>query len=393
MARQKISEYRTKQLLYTQLGSTYTGIEVTPETPFHSDSLSDTVRQWVAKVDQGIKKRGKLGLMKAGLSANEINGYLQKWQNSGYEYFIIEPMLPHNEADEHYLSLERTGDGVRLLHSLKGGMEIERHADSIDGYILQADTVTEVSGQSGIAADTLKALLHFFNRNHFSFLEINPYLVKDGRFVALDAAGFVDDAAQLLVRGAWNETDFRRHAARRRLSQQEENVLRLAASSQASFRYELINPNGAVFMLLSGGGASVVLADELYNRGAGKLLANYGEYSGNPNEEETYAYTTQIIESLLSSSAPQRSLVIAGGVANFTDIRATFLGIRRALAERTEELQAAGVKVHIRRGGPHEAEALQMMEQFLSTHHLLGSIGGSKLVITDVIDRALKGVA
>lgn len=393
MARQKLSEFRTKDLLYRHLGQSYHGVEVTPNTPLESDSLPPGITAWVAKVDQGVKKRGKLSLMKANLQAADIEAYLSRWRQQGYQYFIVEPMIEHGDSDERYLSLERTDQGVKLLHSQSGGMEIESQHDTISTHYLSGAHRSDVAEKTGIPSETLIELLHFFNRYHFSFLEINPYLLLNRAFVALDAASFVDDAAQLLVRGAWTEADYRRHASRRAITPQEKRILQLAESSQASFRYELINPDGAIFVLLSGGGASVVLADEINNRGAGALLANYGEYSGNPNEEETYVYTQQILESLLQSSAKKKVLIIAGGVANFTDIRATFLGIRKALSEKAEALREAGVKVHIRRGGPYEIQALQLMEQFLVSQDLFGSIGGSKMVITDVIEHALKEIA
>lgn len=393
MARQKLSEYRSKCLLYQQFAQTYSGHQVTPTLPLDIDQLEAVFERWVAKVDQGIKKRGKLGLMKANLRKEDIEGYISKWQNDGYEYFIVEPMIDHAENDERYLSLDRTSDGVQLSYSPRGGMEIEEHTESVSAYYLHEATVDDLAQIISISPDTIRHLLHFFNKHHFSLVEINPFIILDEQIVALDAASYIDDTAQLLVRDSWTPIDFRRHASGKTSTPQEDRVTELASSSQASFRYEIINPDGAVFMLLSGGGASVVLADEVFNRGAGKLLANYGEYSGNPNEEETYIYTQQILESLLASKAPKKVLVIAGGVANFTDIRSTFLGIRRALAENVSVLNKLGVKVYIRRGGPHEAEALRSMEQFLKTQGLLGSVGGSKTVITEVINHALKELA
>lgn len=71
---------------------------------------------------------------------------------------------------------------------------------------------------------------------------------------------------------------------------EEKNIAELNAKSQAALSYTLLNPDGSIWCLLSGGGASITIADEFYNLGYGQELGNYGEYSGNPNAEETYIY-------------------------------------------------------------------------------------------------------
>jgi len=48
----------------------------------------------------------------------------------------------------------------------------------------------------------------------------------------------------------------------------------------------------------------------------------------------------------------KRALLIGGGIANFTDVAATFNGIIRALKER-EKLKASRMHIYVRRGGPN----------------------------------------
>ena len=110
----------------------------------------------------------------------------------------------------------------------------------------------------------------------------------------------------------------------RSISEEELTVQELSDNSQASFSLERINADGSIWLLLSGGGASVVVADEVHNLGFGKQLGNYGEYSGNPNTEETRLYTEQVIKLMLKSKAQHKVLIIGGGVANFTDVRTDF---------------------------------------------------------------------
>jgi len=123
------------------------------------------------------------------------------------------------------------------------------------------------------------------------------------------------DIKQMLI-GAKEEAqrivDEAKHKSEEKLAktEEEENILTLSQKSQAAFKFDFLNPNGSVFMLLSGGGASIVLADEVANQGFGKELANYGEYSGNPNEEETFIYTKNLLSLLLKSKAPKKVLII-----------------------------------------------------------------------------------
>jgi ATP citrate (pro-S)-lyase len=84
-------------------------------------------------------------------------------------------------------------------------------------------------------------------------------------------------------------------------------------------------------------------------------LANYGEYSGAPTEGQTYEYAKTIID-LITRGAPRaegKILIIGGGIANFTNVAATFKGIIRALKEFKQQLIKSGVKIFVRRGGPN----------------------------------------
>jgi ATP-citrate lyase beta-subunit len=166
-------------------------------------------------------------------------------------------------------------------------------------------------------------------------------------------------------------------------------VLDLAHRSQSSFRLEVINQDGQVFVLLSGGGASVTLADEVNNQGFGRQLGNYGEYSGNPTTDETYVYTNQIISLLLKSKARSKVLIIAGGVANFTDVRATFAGVIKALDVAASQLKQQGVRIYVRRGGPYQAEGLATMKEFLEAKGLLGEVAGPEMLLSDIVTKAL----
>src|SRR5271154_473190 len=54
-------------------------------------------------------------------------------------------------------------------------------------------------------------------------------------------------------------------------------------------------------------------------------------------------------------------LIIGGGIANFTNVAATFKGIIRALKEFKNQLISQQVKIFVRRGGPNYQEGLKAM--------------------------------
>jgi succinyl-CoA synthetase beta subunit len=54
-------------------------------------------------------------------------------------------------------------------------------------------------------------------------------------------------------------------------------------------------------------------------------LANYGEYSGAPSEQQTYEYAKTILSLMTKEKNPTgKILIIGGGIANFTNVAATF---------------------------------------------------------------------
>lgn len=147
-------------------------------------------------------------------------------------------------------------------------------------------------------------------------------------------------------------------------------------------------------------------------------LGNYAEYSGAPNEEEVLQYARVVIDvrtmirvrvlhiwtflqiyfsniilchcclqcATADPDGRKRALLIGGGIANFTDVAATFNGIIRALKEKVlklffdisdfyswgmtwiypsieqeSKLKAARMHLYVRRGGPNYQTGLARM--------------------------------
>lgn len=381
MARVKLSEYKAKQLL---LGEKYTGVQIRSG----QDAVLPNDGPWVVKVDQGIKKRFKQGLVKVGVASVEAMGACTEWEQKGFSQFLAEPLLPHTSEEEQYLSLERVREGFRLLFTREGGVNIEEHPEKVGTFILQSpESILSAESQTGLPPGFLAVLIDAFQKHHIAFLEINPLVVQGGVPHLLDAACLVDSAGAYFVRNSWTDDDVIRARAKH---EAESRIEALAQTTPASLKLSVINPDGALFLLLSGGGGSIVIADEAQALGAGKLLGNYGEYSGGPTREETYLYTKEVLALMLASNAPLKALVIAGGVANFTDVQKTFAGVVDALQEVAPRMREQKIKVFVRRGGPNEARGLAAMKKFLESEQLLGSVHGSDAVITSAMKDAVE---
>lgn len=387
MARKRISEFRAKTLLYKELSLPYSGISVDTNSLEFNPSNLNSQKTYVVKVDQGVKKRFKNNLVLLNQTTDQITNAIKLLQEKGYHRFIIEEHHQYNE-NEQYLSLERTREGMILYFSKQGGIDIEENQNSILKKNLSQENIESIAAETNLNLEILQKITKSFEENYFSFLELNPFIIKDLQIILLDAAIEVDDTAIFFVNNAWSENDFATGETKQKTTEESE-VKQLAAKSQAAFSLEVLNPNGSIFMMLSGGGASIVLADEVYNQGYGHELANYGEYSGNPNAEETYIYAKAVISLMLKSSAPKKTLIIAGGVANFTDIRITFNGLIKALNEYKDKLKNQNIKVFVRRGGPYQDEGLNAIKMFLEKEQILGCVAGPELVLTEIVSKAL----
>ncbi len=63
------------------------------------------------------------------------------------------------------------------------------------------------------------------------------------------------------------------------------------------FQLTILNEFGRIWTMVAGGGASVIFADTIVEKSGVSELANYGEYSGAPNEGQviSFAYETDCI--------------------------------------------------------------------------------------------------
>ena len=119
-------------------------------------------------------------------------------------------------------------------------------------------------------------------------------------------------------------------------------------------------------------------------------LANYGEYSGAPSEQQTYDYARTLLS--LMTRHPHKNgkkLIIGGGIANFTNVATTFKGIVRALKEYQVQLQENNAEIYVRRGGPNYQEGLRVMKELGDTLGVPMHVFGPETHMTAIVGMAL----
>jgi ATP citrate (pro-S)-lyase len=82
-------------------------------------------------------------------------------------------------------------------------------------------------------------------------------------------------------------------------------------------------------------------------------------------------------------------LIIGGGIANFTNVAATFKGIIRALKEYKGPLINHGVRIFVRRGGPNYQEGLKAMRLLGESLGVEIKVYGPDTHITAIVPLAL----
>nr|BAK02254.1 predicted protein [Hordeum vulgare subsp. vulgare] len=387
---------------------------VIPDLPARHDWLLES--KLVVKPDQLIKRRGKAGLIKLNASLNDVMEWVNQRMNKEVQveqvaglldHFIVEPFIPHKPTDEYYICInsQRTGDEILFYH--EGGVDVgdvDAKALRLLVPIMSSPSIEDISTK--LLAQVPKArvarlalfiskLFEMYAKLHFAYLEINPLVMLDDlSVIPLDLAAKLDETAKFECSKHWGSIEFPA-AFGRPPSPEEAYIQELDSSTGASLKLTVLNPNGRIWTMIAGGGASVIYADTIVDLGGGAELANYGEYSGAPSESATYEYAKTILKLMTKVKRDDgKILIIGGGIANFTNVADTFKGIIRALTEFADTIRAHGIKIFVRRGGPNYQEGLNMMRQLAVDLDLPIVVHGPERHMTTVVSLALgKSVA
>ncbi len=315
--------------------------------------------------------------------------------------FIVEPFYAHGKSSEYYLSFssEREGDLIRI--SSQGGVHVEEHWDRVVEISIPPDLSSREEIHAAIAArlpreienpeifiDFTRSCLAFFRACFFSYLEFNPIVFHKREVFFLDVVAKVDDTAHFIARDLWGDLSFPEPFGAKKIHPVEKRIREWDENSGASLKFTLLNPEGRIWTLVAGGGASVVYADAIAKIWGAEEMANYGEYSGDPSTEETYLYTKSVLELMTGKKGEDKILIVGGSIANFTDVAATFDGIIRAFEEMHEAMKAVGTHIFVRRGGPNYEKGLQNIREAGERLGLPIETYGPEMPLTQIIERA-----
>jgi ATP citrate (pro-S)-lyase len=407
--------------------------------------LLHTGAKFVAKPDQLIKRRGKSGLLALNKTWPEAKawiaeraGKVQKVEHTEgvLRHFLVEPFVPHPSNTEYYININSVRDGDWILFTHEGGVDVGDVDEKAEKLLIPVDLSQYPSNQE--IADALlskvpkgihNVLVDFITRLYavyvdcqFTYLEINPLVVvpnEDSTWASvyfLDLAAKLDQTADFECGVKWAIA--RSPAALgisassssngaisidagppmefpapfgREMTKEEAYIAELDAKTGASLKLTVLNPNGRIWTLVAGGGASVVYADAIASAGFADELANYGEYSGAPTESQTYHYARTVLDLMLRAPLDPRGkvLFIGGGIANFTNVASTFKGVIKALREYATTLNEHHVQIWVRRAGPNYQEGLKNMKAATQELGLNAKIFGPEMHVSGIVPLAL----
>ncbi|GAA5918196.1 hypothetical protein JCM6882_005146 [Rhodosporidiobolus microsporus] len=399
----------------------------------------------VAKPDQLIKRRGKAGLLALNKSWEESKQWISERAGKQVQVekttgtlnnFIVEPLCPHPSDSEYYICINSVREGDVILFTHEGGVDVgDVDAKALTLLVpvggelpsraeIQSTLLKHVTGGERLEAlvDFIIRLYSVYVDLHFAYLEINPLVAVENASTGkvdisyLDMAAKLDQTAEYIVGPKWaiardasvvnpqvaaastgkisadkGPPMFWPPPFGRDLTKEEAYIAKLDGSTGASLKLTVLNPEGRVWTMVAGGGASVVYSDAIAAHGYAHELANYGEYSGAPTQNQTYEYAKTILD-LMTRGTPNpqgKLLFIGGGIANFTNVAATFKGIITALKEYQHRLQEYKVRIFVRRGGPNYQEGLKAMRLLGETLGVEIQVFGPDDFITSIVPLGL----
>uniref|UniRef100_A0AAQ4QE34 ATP-citrate synthase n=1 Tax=Gasterosteus aculeatus aculeatus TaxID=481459 RepID=A0AAQ4QE34_GASAC len=419
MSAKAISEQTGKEFLYKHICTSaavqnrFRYANVTAETDL--DRLAKEhpwllTERLVVKPDQLIKRRGKLGLVGVNLDLNGVREWLKSRlmretmvgkAKGVLKNFLIEPFVPHKQEEEFYLCVYAAREGDYVLFHHEGGVDVgdvdakaQKLLVAVDEKIsedsVKKELLTHVPrDKKAVLASFIVGLFNLYEDLFFTYLEINPVVVtKDGVYV-LDMAAKIDATADYICKAKWGDVEFPPPFGREAYPE-EAYIADLDAKSGASLKLTLLNPRGRIWTMVAGGGASVVYSDTICDLGGVDELANYGEYSGAPSEQQTYDYAKTILSLMTREKHPDgKVLIIGGSIANFTNVAATFKGIVRAIRDYQVPLKEHEVTIFVRRGGPNYQEGLRVMGEVGKTTGIPIHVFGTETHMTAIVGMAL----
>ncbi|GKC92157.1 ATP-citrate synthase alpha chain protein 2, partial [Tanacetum coccineum] len=222
--------------------------------------------------------------------------------------------------------------------------------------VVKPDMLFGKRGKSGLVAlnlelaqvikpvieEFIKSIYSLFVDLDFTFLEMNPFTLVDGKPYPLDMRGELDDTAAFKNFKKWGNIEFPLPFGR-------------VMSATESFIHGLDEKVGKSHQSLSIG-----------DLGFASELGNYAEYSGAPNEDEVLQYARVVID--CATADPD--------------------GQKRALVE--SKLKAANMHIYVRRGGPNYQKGLARMRALGDEIGIPIEVYGPEATMTGICKQAIE---
>jgi len=333
----------------------------------------------VAKVQVLSGKRGKAGAIKVCTTEAQLNLFAKQFLGKDFqgEEVMYITLAEKIEIDhEYYISItyDTTKKIPFLLFCEEGGVDIEEVQAKEPQKIVRVDInpilgpakkdLEKIFPKDLNFSDFALRLWDVFWKFDLRLCEVNPLVQSGRKLIAVDAKVILDDSGlvrhkniDVLPKGAVSAVPTQRELAAKNIDAED-----YRGSAGSTF----IEFDGNIAVLASGGGASLLVMDALLTFGA--KPANYTEYSGNPPREKVEALTEITLE-----REDLCGCLVAGAYANFTDIYETLAGFADGLLKIKPK---PTFPIIVRRGGPRQEEAYEMLEKFAKKEgfdfHLFG---------------------
>ena len=277
---------------------------------------------WVVKGQISAGGRGKAGIIKKVATREELDAGVRSIlgrvvKGRRVERVRVEACVESSAELYIGLLLDAEAGGVRVIVSLRGGMEIEAvPATEIRSEVVRLDTIAIADcvvrlamGYAPAAAQALREagaqLANAFVAAELRLIEINPmFLRADGSWVAGDAKVVADEGALE-----------RQPALRALVETQAAHYVESAVKLEHGFDYVVVDPAGEIGLLTTGAGLSMMLIDELranHLKPYNFLDVRTGGFRGDP---------TRLVNVLKWISAgPKVRIVLVNIFAGITDL-------------------------------------------------------------------------
>jgi citryl-CoA synthetase large subunit len=360
----KLKEFEARQLLQA------VGIPVSPGQVINQpNQIPNFTEPKMLKVQTLAGGRGKAGGIIIVNNQAEAVQHFPTFLGQEFLGETINEILLTEKVDfiaEYYLGImfDTSKKCPVLIFSQVGGVDVEEvKRNNPEKIIIKEINYAAGLTQSTIAeiistlpnqeisdklTDVIKKLYHCFIKFDCKMIEINPLaLTKNNILVALDAVAVLDDDAKNR-----REVHFTPRTNTRQATAREIAARKIDAEDHRGVAGKtFLDLDGDIAILTSGGGASMTLMDALIESG-GKP-ANFTEYSGDPPTEKVEKLTRIVLDKPNLSG-----LLIAGVIANFTNIADTLKGVINVLEETKPNFP-----IVIRRAGPFDQEAKDMVQK------------------------------